>query len=220
MRLGDIELSITPATRTAMSVLTRYASPAMRNHAIRSGLWAAAFAQITHLAHDPELLQVAAMLHDLSLEAPFDSHRLPFEQASGHVAIVFAAGAGWPPARADRLALAIEQHMADDVDGLEPEGYLLQRATSLDISGRDVARYPQTWSPRWLPPCHASTWWRSSRTVSRTKPGARRAHPRRLRFAPVCSHGWRPTHSSVSDQPTSRSRTPPQPVARLVSWSA
>jgi len=142
MRLGDIELSITPATRTAMSVLTRYASPAMRNHAIRSGLWAAAFAQITHLAHDPELLQVAALLHDLSLEAPFDSHRLPFEQASGHVAIVFAAGAGWPPARADRLALAIEQHMADDVDGLEPEGYLLQRATSLDISGRDVAEIP------------------------------------------------------------------------------
>ncbi len=79
---------------------------------------------------------------------PSDSYRLPFEQASGHVAVVFATAAGWAPERGDRLALAIEQHMVDDIKGVGPGGHLLQRATSLNISGRDVAEVPADLSLR------------------------------------------------------------------------
>ncbi len=36
------------------------------------------------------------MLHDVGLVEEFDSHRVLFEEAGGHVAWVFGARAGWP----------------------------------------------------------------------------------------------------------------------------
>ena len=74
----------------------------------------------------------------------FDAHRHDFETAGGDVAWAFAAGAGWPVDRRDRVALAVVDHMRDDVDpAADPEGYLLLHATSLDISGRRV----DDWDP-------------------------------------------------------------------------
>ena len=46
----------------------------------------------------------------------FDSHAVPFEEAGGHVARVFAAGAGWPAERRERLAEVIIRHMWPRVD--------------------------------------------------------------------------------------------------------
>lgn len=45
---------------------------------------------------------MSALLHDLGLTAPFDSHTLPFEEAGGHVARVLTAGLGWPKERRAR----------------------------------------------------------------------------------------------------------------------
>ena len=143
MRLDDLPIPDTAATRAATEVLRRYAPPALANHAIRSGHWAAAYGRLTGVGHDPELLHVAALLHDLGLEEPFDSHRLPFEVAGGHLAWVFGAGAGWDPARRERLGEIVIRHMWDDVDpAADPEGHLLERATSLDISGRRLEEWP------------------------------------------------------------------------------
>ncbi|HEY6747559.1 MAG TPA: cyanamide hydratase [Mycobacteriales bacterium] len=143
MRLDDLPIPDTAATRAATEVLHRYASPALANHAIRSGCWAAAYGRLTGVGYDPELLHVAALLHDLGLEEPFDNHRLPFEVAGGHLAWVFGAGAGWPPARRERLGQVVVRHMVDDADPAEdPEGHLLERATSLDISGRRLDEWP------------------------------------------------------------------------------
>lgn len=144
MRLTDLPQPDTAATRAAGEVLRRYAGPALAGHAVRSWLWAAALGTAEGIPYDPELLQVAALLHDLGLEEPFDSVRVPFEHAGGAVAWVFGAGAGWAPARRDRLAGAIVAHMADAVDpAADPEGYLLERATALDISGRGAADWPE-----------------------------------------------------------------------------
>jgi hypothetical protein len=143
VRLDDLPIPDTAPTRAATEVLRRYAAPALVNHAIRSSCWAAAYGRLTGVAYDPELLHVAALLHDLGLEEPFDSHRLPFEVAGGHLAWVFGAGAGWEQARRERLSEVIVRHMWDDVDpALDPEGHLLERATSLDISGRRAAQWP------------------------------------------------------------------------------
>jgi hypothetical protein len=143
MRLDDLPIPETTATRSATEVLRRYAAPALVNHALRSGLWAAAYGLLHGIPYDPELLQVAALLHDLGLEEPFDSHRLPFEVAGGDLAWVFGAGAGWPADRRLRLAEVVVRHMWDDVDpALDPEGHLLERATSLDISGRRIEEWP------------------------------------------------------------------------------
>ena len=143
MRLADLPVPDTTATRAAEQVLRRYAGPALANHAVRSALFAAAYGRLTGVGYDPELLHVAGLMHDLGLEQPFDSHRLPFEVAGGELAWVFGAGLGWPAERRQRLADAVVRHMWDEVDpALDPEGHLLQRATSLDISGRRIDEWP------------------------------------------------------------------------------
>jgi hypothetical protein len=143
VRIADLPVPDTAASRAAEEVLRAYAAPALIHHAVRSSLFASSYGLLTGVGFDPELLHVAALLHDLGLEEPFDSHRLPFEEAGGHLAWVFGAGAGWAPARRDRLAEIIVRHMWDEVDpAADPEGHLLGRATSLDISGYGLEEWP------------------------------------------------------------------------------
>ena len=143
MRLSDLELPATPACRTALEVATEYCSPALLNHSVRAYLWAAGYAATRGIAFDAELLYVSAMLHDLALVKEFDNHRVPFEEAGGHVAWVFGAGAGWPVARRRRAAEIIVRHMWDTVDVVaDPEGHLLELSTGMDISGRRTEDIP------------------------------------------------------------------------------
>ncbi|GIN00638.1 cyanamide hydratase [Planomonospora venezuelensis] len=142
MKLADIAVPETPAARAALEAATAYCSPALLNHSVRSYLWAAAYADARGIAFDAELLYVSAMFHDIGLVAEFDSHTVPFEEAGGHVAWVFCAGAGWPVERRVRASEVIVRHMWDKVDVAEdPEGHLLELSTGLDISGRN----PQDW---------------------------------------------------------------------------
>jgi HD domain len=134
----------TAACRSALDVATGYYSPALLNHCVRSYLWAAYLGAAGGMGVDAELLYVAAVLHDLGLLAEFDNHALPFEVGGGHVAAVFAAGAGWPAERRRRVAGVIVAHMADSVDpGADPEGFLLERATAFEISGRAPEDFPE-----------------------------------------------------------------------------
>ena len=142
MRLADIPVPSTPAATAAVEVVTEYSAPGLVNHCHRAYLFAAAAADLDGVAIDHELLFVASMLHDLALEPAFDSHTLPFENAGGHVAWVFTAGAGWPPARRSRAAGVIVAHMQGTDPKKDPEGDLLLRSTGLDIVGRDIDRLP------------------------------------------------------------------------------
>ena len=95
------------------------------------------------IAFDAELLYVSSMLHDIGLVKEFDSHTLPFEEAGGHVAWVFGAGAGWPVERRVRASEVIMRHMWDKMDvAQDPEGHLLDLSTGLDISGRRTGEFP------------------------------------------------------------------------------
>jgi hypothetical protein len=139
-----LNLPRTAACLGALEVAAAYHSPALRNHGIRSYLWAADLGRTRGLAVDDELLFVSAVLHDIALEAEFDNRTLSFEHAGGHIARVFAAGAGWSRARGQRAGEVIVRHMWDEVDpAIDPEGFLLCVATGLDISGRN----PAWWSP-------------------------------------------------------------------------
>lgn len=132
-----IELPATAACADAERVVRRYCPPWLLNHAVRSYVWAAEIGRLEAVGFDPELLYVAALLHDIGLVQDFDNHTEPFETAGGHVAWVFAAGAGWPDDRATRAAEVIERHMWAAVDpALDPEGHLLEVGTGIDISGR------------------------------------------------------------------------------------
>lgn len=143
MRLADLPQPDSVATTTALEVARAFHTPAFVHHCVRSYLWAAALGTSEGTAFDAELLYVAAMVHDLGLVEPFDSHRAAFEFAGGSVGWVFAAGAGWPPARRERVREIVVAHMADVVDAAEdPDGSLLNRGTGVDISGRDLDRVP------------------------------------------------------------------------------
>jgi len=144
----DAEVSLddlrpdTAAARTAREVTAAFSSPALSAHCVRSYLWAARYAADRGIEHDAELLYVAAMVHDIGLVPLFDSATEPFEQAGGAVGWVFAAGAGWPVDRRERVREVVVRHMESDVDvAADPEGHLLELATALDVSGRN----PQDW---------------------------------------------------------------------------
>ncbi|MFD9566791.1 HD domain-containing protein [Streptomyces sp. NPDC059994] len=124
------------AAQAARLVCAEYADEALYHHSVRSYFFGAAWAEERGLDYDRELFFVSALLHDLSLTPPFDSHTLPFEEAGGHLARVFTAGLGWPDARRDRAAELIVLHMRDDVAvEQDVESRLLQVGTTADVSG-------------------------------------------------------------------------------------
>jgi hypothetical protein len=133
----------TPAAAAALSVATRFYSPALLNHSVRSYLWGAMYGTAHGIAFDDELFYVSALLHDIGLTEAFDSHRLPFEEAGGRLAWVFGVAAGWPTQRATRVAEIIVLHMRDDVSpAADPESHLLQIATSWEVVGRRPEEFP------------------------------------------------------------------------------
>jgi hypothetical protein len=142
MRFADIVIPDTSATHGALEVATAYCSPALLNHSVRAYLWAAAYGAMNDISFDAELLYVSSMLHDIGLVKEFDSHTVPFEEAGGHVAWVFGAGAGWPVERRVRASEVIVRHMWDKVDvAWDPEGHLLELSTGLDVSGRGADNF-------------------------------------------------------------------------------
>jgi hypothetical protein len=135
----DLVVPRTAAAVAALEVASAYHSPALLNHSVRAYLWAAADGTARGIGFDPELLYVAAMFHDIGLVPAFDSHTIAFEEAGGHVARVFAAGAGWPAERRERLPEVIIRHMWPQVDlAIDPEGHLLARSTAAEITGRNL----------------------------------------------------------------------------------
>lgn len=137
MRIADFPVPDTAAARGALALAEEYHSPSILNHVTRSWLWAEAFATVGGLdAIDHELLYVAAMLHDIGLAPEFDNHTLAYEHAGGHVGVALTAGAGWDAVRRRRVLDVIVEHNWPSVDpDQDAEGYLLEVATALDISG-------------------------------------------------------------------------------------
>jgi hypothetical protein len=143
LSLDELLAPPTPIAERALDVARSLASPALLNHSLRSHAFAAALGHAEGIAFDPELLYVASMLHDIGLVPVFDSVSAPFEEAGGRVAWVFGAGAGWAPERRERASEVIVRHMWSEVDpNLDAEGHLLERATSIDVSGSGWDDWP------------------------------------------------------------------------------
>lgn len=140
--LGSLLEPPTETARRSLEVAREWCSPALLNHCLRSWVWAKTLGDSLDLAVDDELLFVAAMLHDLGVTEPFDAHVMPFESSGGAAAWTFAAGAGWSVERRERVQQVIERHMwvSVDVDD-DPEGFLLEVATSLDVAHAGAERW-------------------------------------------------------------------------------
>src|SRR6476469_8922783 len=137
------EFPETPAATAALAVASRFYTPTLLNHCVRAYLWGVTYAETHNIAFDDELLYVSAMLHDIGLTDPFDSHRLAFEEAGGDLAWVFGVATGWSEDRAARATEIIVLHMRDDVaPSVDAESHLLQVATSWDVVGQRPEEFP------------------------------------------------------------------------------
>jgi hypothetical protein len=127
----------------ALALARESSPPFLFNHAVRTHAWALEFARLDGVEHDPELLYVGALLHDLGLTDRFDGPRC-FENESAAAAVDFARQHGWDDLRSERLANAIRLHAHPRVipeDGAE--GYLLSEATSCDVRGHRLPELPR-----------------------------------------------------------------------------
>ena len=85
MRIADIRVPDTLAGRGALALAEEYQSPAITAHALRSWLWAEAFALVDGISGiDHELLYVSAVLHDIGTVTEFDNHTLSYERSEEH----------------------------------------------------------------------------------------------------------------------------------------
>jgi hypothetical protein len=145
MHIADFTRPHTCAAQGAFTLANQYQSAAITAHAIRSWLWAEAFAVVENLRDvDHELLYIAAILHDIGTVPEYDNHTMSYEHAGGHVGVALTAGAGWATERRQRVLDVIVRHNWTTVDpGLDVEGHLLEIATGLDISGARPDELPE-----------------------------------------------------------------------------
>jgi hypothetical protein len=65
--LGGVTVIDTPLVTRAMELARKHSDPFLFNHAVRSWLFAVRLGQLQGVLHDPEVVAVGALLHDLGL---------------------------------------------------------------------------------------------------------------------------------------------------------
>jgi hypothetical protein len=92
----------TPLISRAIEYARLYSEPYLFNHVMRSWLFAVSIAEQSKVAHDAEVLAVAALLHDVGLAKAF-SGPLRFEVEGANAARRFAQGEGVDERRAQLI---------------------------------------------------------------------------------------------------------------------
>lgn len=144
--------------REAEELCLAAAPPMLVNHCLRTYAWGMILGERDGLRPDPELLYVAALLHDLALTDAYRDHApMPcFAARAAILATDWAGERGWPAHRCATLADAISLHLNARVRAEHgPEAQLLQAGAGLDVVGLRhwelqpatvaavVARYPR-----------------------------------------------------------------------------
>jgi hypothetical protein len=121
--------------RQARELIADVASPSLVNHSVRSYAWAVDLAGHDRLEFDPEILYVAAMLHDVGLVPGYDIGG-GYEVDGAIAAERFAREAGEPEARARAIYDVIALHNNDELPpNPAPEVVLLWDSTGVDVTG-------------------------------------------------------------------------------------
>jgi HD domain-containing protein len=87
--LGGITVADTPLISRAIEYARTHSEPFLFNHAVRSWLFAVRLGQLQGLPHDPEVIAVGTLLHDLGLSDGFAGPRR-FEVEGADAARAFA----------------------------------------------------------------------------------------------------------------------------------
>lgn len=97
--LAGIVVPDTAIVGRAIEYAREHCEPYLFNHSMRSWLFAAAITQAKRASHDPEVLAVSTILHDIGLAKAF-SGPLRFEVEGANAARAFARAAGMAESRA------------------------------------------------------------------------------------------------------------------------
>lgn len=144
---NEIVVPDTALVKSAIEALEDCASDALVQHSWRTYMWGAAFGTLGEIAHDPELLLVGSLLHDLGATPKFHGTHPHqggqpchcFTLDSAYAAMHWAESHGMPEVRRRQLGEMITLHMNGHVtldDGAE--ALLLQQGAACDVIG---ARY-------------------------------------------------------------------------------
>jgi len=148
LRALDMPAPDTAVARRAGELIAASEPAYLVNHSIRSYAWAVALAAVDRLEFDPEVLYVAALLHDIGLVAEFETGGC-FEFDGAEYAEQLALEAGLPEGRAEAVREAIALHMAAVVPPeARAESFLLSDSTGVDVRGRRLVEIPTTLVPR------------------------------------------------------------------------
>lgn len=132
--------------RSSDELVKEISSPALHAHCLRTWLFAAALADLERLNHDPELLYIACMLHDLGLTEAHngrDPDACCFAVEGARAAHAFICRQGGEEQMARDAANAISLHLNIKVDLAEgAEAHLLHRAARLDAGGLGLGELP------------------------------------------------------------------------------
>jgi hypothetical protein len=121
--------------RQARERIADVAAPALVNHSVRVYAWAVELAGHDRLEFDPEILYVAAMLHDIGLVPPYDLGGC-YEVDGAIAAEQLAFEAGEPEPRARVIYDVIALHNDETLPpGSAPEVVLLWDAAGVDVTG-------------------------------------------------------------------------------------
>jgi hypothetical protein len=133
--------------RAALELATDASPSALLGHCLRCWLWADLFAQRDSVGHDPELLYVACLLHDVGLTDTY--HPDPVDGPScfavhgGETAYTLLLAQGAADAFAEQVGDAIALHMNVRVPRrLGGEAHLLHAAAHLDVVGTRAGDLP------------------------------------------------------------------------------
>ncbi len=137
--------------RSAEECARELSTPELYAHCLRTWAFAEMFAARERARHDPELLYLACLLHDLGLTGAHDGadpSAQCFAVEGARAAHQRICGWGGGEDRAERVAEAITLHLNVTVPArLGAEAQLLSKGVSLDTVGRRLHRLPAS-SPR------------------------------------------------------------------------
>ena len=125
--------------RRAGELIADVAPAFLVNHSVRSYAFGVELAWHDRLDFDPEILYVAALLHDIGLVEAYDIGGC-FEVDGAVAAERFAIEQGEPEERAHAIYDVIALHMLGSVpDGSTNEVLLLNESTGVDVRGYRIA---------------------------------------------------------------------------------
>jgi HD domain-containing protein len=140
--LAGITVVDSPLITRAMDHARAHSEPYLFNHAVRSWLFAARLGQMEGTDHDPEVVAVSALLHDLGLSDGFTGRRR-FEIEGADAARAFARDQGLDDRRVQLIWDTVALNSTPSIAlHKETEVALCTAGIALDFGGPQYDRIP------------------------------------------------------------------------------